>query len=78
MIVRPASSAVVPASAIAWAALLAALQVSGVARRGVTSSQHGGAALLSPADRLRWDARVVSTIHALLLVLGAGLTVEAA
>ncbi len=70
MVVEPASSAVVPASAVAWAALLAGLQASGVATRGVSSSQ-GGRATLSPADRLRWDARVVSTVHALVLVLGA-------
>ncbi len=70
MLVEPASSAVVPASAVAWAALLAGLQASGIATRGVSSSQHGGSSL-SPADRLRWDARMVSTVHALVLVLGA-------
>ena len=70
MLIEPASSAVVPASAVAWAALLAGLQASGVATRGVPSSQGGGATL-SAADRLRWDARVVSTLHALVLVLGA-------
>ena len=70
MIVEPASSAVVPASVLAWAVLLGGLQVSGVATRGVRSASRSGTGL-SAADRLRWDVRVVSTVHALLLVLGA-------
>ncbi len=71
--IGPASSKVVPASAIAWSALLAGLQLSGVATRGVVSSQ-GSRKPLSAADRLRWNARLVSTAHAVVLVIGAPFT----
>ena len=69
LMIDPASSQVVPGSAIAWSAFLAGLQLSGAATRGVLSSQPSGTPL-SAADRLRWDARLVSTAHSLVLVVG--------
>ena len=71
--IGPASSRVVQGSAIAWSALLAGLQLSGVATRGVLCGQGSGKPL-SAVDRLRWNARLVSTAHAVVLVIGAPTT----
>ena len=74
-----ASPLVAPCSALVWSACFAMLQLTGIARRGVHSgkkSPSGEPTPLRRRDQLMWDARLVSTLHAIVLIVGEGTNVN--